>query len=220
MGLENINDRPIQPDPMIDREVAPGTEDTVEEQVEIDFEGARSNMEEMLQMNYGVIHELLGQIAAINPFRPDAALAKQPDIAAIDASKEAQATPVAPVGKSSASAYIAGLQYVNDALGNHDMKLQQVFDRMELSRSGRKPDLHNHGVEYNQLMSIVNQAQTRLYQLETMLPESLPENSGLSLRELMPEFGDALQQYDASFQQMLGLVQEEIRQSKLAAKSK
>ena len=220
MGLDNVNDRPVQPDPLIDREVAPGTEDIVEEQVEVDFEGARSHMEEMLQMNYGVIHELLGQIGAINPFRPDTALAKQPDVAAIDASNETQAAPVAPVGKSSAAAYIAGLQHVNDVLGNHDMKLQQVFDQMELSRSGRKPDLFNHGVEYNQLMTIVNQAQTRLYQLESMLPESLPENTGLSLKELMPEFSDALQQYDASFQQMLATVQEEIRHSKLANKSK
>ena len=97
MGLDNINDRPAQPDPLIDREVAPGAEDIVEEQVEVNFEGARSNLEEMLQMNYGVIHELLGQIGAINPFRPDAALAKQPDIAAIDASNEAKAAPVAPV---------------------------------------------------------------------------------------------------------------------------
>ena len=220
MGLDNVNDRPIQPNPLIDREVAPGAEDIVEEQVEISFEGARSLMEEMLQMNYGVIHELLGQIGAINPFRPDAALAKQPDIAAIDASNEAQAAPVAPVGKSSAAAYIAGLQHVNDALGNHDMKLQQVFDRMELSRSGRKPDLHNHGVEYEQLMTIVNQAQTRLDQLKARLPESLPDNTGLSLKELMPEFSEVLLQYDASFRQMQATVQEEIRQSKQAGKSK
>ena len=219
MGLDNINDRPVQPDPRIDREVAPGTEDIVEEQVEVNFEGARSNLEEMLQMNYGVIHELLGQIGAINPFRPDTALAKQPDVAAIDASNEAKAAPVAPVGKSSAAAYIAGLQHVNDVLSNHDMKLQQVFDQMELSRSGRKPDLYNHGVEYEKLMTIVNQAQTRRHQLETMVPESLPENTGYSMKELMPEFSDALKQYDASFQQMLATVQEEIRQSKLAAKS-
>ena len=219
MGLDNINDRPAQPDPRIDREVAPGTEDIVEEQVEVNFEGARSNLEEMLQMNYGVIHELLGQIGAINPFRPDTALAKQPDVAAIDASNEAKAAPVAPVGKSSAAAYIAGLQHVNDVLSNHDMKLQQVFDQMELSRSGRKPDLYNHGVEYEKLMTIVNQAQTRLHLLEPMVPESLPENTGYSMNELMPEFSDALKQYDASFQQMLATVQEEIRQSKLAAKS-
>ena len=214
MALDNVNDRPVQPDPLIDRELAPGTEDVVEEQVKTDFESARSYMEDMLQMNYGIIHELLGQIAAINPFRPDAALAKQPDIAAIDASNEAQAAPVAPVGKSSAAAYIAGLKHVNDALGNHDMKLQQVFDQMALSRSGRKPDLHNHGAEYGKIMTIVNQAQTRLQQLETMLPESLPENTGVSLRELMPEFAEALLQYDAGFQQMLATIQEEIRQSK------
>ena len=99
------------------------------------------------------------------------------------------------------------------------MKLQQVFDQMELSRSGRKPDLYNHGVEYEKLMTIVNQAQTRLHQLEPLLPETLPDNTGYSLKELMPEFSEALKQYDASFQQMLATVQEEIRQSKLAAKS-
>lgn len=213
MGLDNVNDRPVQPDPLIDREVAPGAEDIVEEQVEVTFENARSHMEEMLQMNYGILHELLGQIAAINPFRPDAALAKQPDIAAIDASNEAQAAPVAPVGKSGAAAYIAGLHHVNNMLGNHDMKLQQVFDQMALSRSGRKPDLYNHGIEYEKLMTIVNQAQTRLQHLETMLPESLPEQTGLSLKELMPEFSEALMQYDASFQQILAMIQAEIRQS-------
>ena len=220
MGLDNVNDRPVQPDPLIDRELAPGTEDIVEEQVEIHFESARSHMEAMLQMNYGVIHELLGQIGAINPFRPDAALAKQPDIAAIDASDDVKTAPVAPVGKSSAAAYIAGLQHINDVLANHDMKLQQVFDQLALSRSGRKPDLYNHGIEYEKLMTIVNQAQTRLHQLENNLPESLPENTGYSLRELMPEFSEALLQYDANFQQMLAMVEEEIRQGKLAARSK
>ena len=165
MGPDNINDRPVQPDPLMDRHVAPGVEDIVEEQVGISFESARSNMEDMLQMNYGVIHELLGQIAAISPFRPDSAYTKQPDVAAADASNDVQSAPVAPVGKSAAAAYISGLQQVNSALGNHDMQLQKVFDQMALSRSGRKPDLHNHGVEYEKLMTIINQAQTRLDQL-------------------------------------------------------
>ena len=212
MGLDNVNDRPAQPDPHIDRELAPGADDVVETEVQVSFENARSNMEEMLQMNYGVIHELLGQIAAINPFRPDSAQGKQPGVAAIDASDASQSAPVAPVGKASASAYIAGLQHVNDALANHDMKLQQVFDQLALSRSGRKPDLQNHGVEYEKLMTIIHQAETRLHQLLPLFPETLPNNTGNTLRELMPEFSDGLKQYDASFQQILGTVQEEIRQ--------
>lgn len=213
MGLDSINNRPAQPNPLLDREVAPGAEDIVEEQIEVSFEDARSNMEAMLQMNYGVIHELLGQIAAVSPFRSDSAHGKQPDAAAIDASNDVQSAPVAPVGKSAAAAYNAGLQHVNSALGNHDMQLQKVFDQMALSRSGRKPDLHNHGIEYEQLMTIVNQAQTRLNQLEKMLPESLPGNTGQSLRELMPEFSEALLQYDASFQQIQAMIQENIRQT-------
>ena len=218
MGLENINDRPVQPNPLIDREVAPGTEDMVEVETQTTFDNARSYMEEMLEMNYGVIHELLGQIAAINPFRLDMVQGKQPNVAAIDASNETQSAPIAPVGKASASAYIAGLQHVSDVLSNHDMKLQQVFDQLALSRSGRKPDLFNHGVEYEKLMTMVHQAETRLHQMNSYLPETLPENTGLSLRALMPEFSEGLNPYDASFKHILAAVQEEIRQTKQTAK--
>ncbi|OED40491.1 hypothetical protein ACH42_16520 [Endozoicomonas sp. (ex Bugula neritina AB1)] len=214
MGLDNINDRPVQPDPFIDRETAPSVEDKVEQETQITFENARSYMEDMLEMNYGVIHELLGQIAAISPFRLDMVQGKQPDVAASDASNDVQTTPIAPVGKASASAYIAGLQHVSNILANHDMKLQQVFDRLELSRSGRKPDLFNHGVEYEKLMTMVRQSETRLYQLASHMPETLPDNTGLSLKELMPEFSEDLYHYDSSFQYTLAVVLEEIRQAK------
>ena len=218
MGLENINDRPVQPNPHIDREVSPGAEDKVEVENQITFDNARSYMEEMLEMNYGVINELMGQIAAINPFRLDMVQGKQPEVAAIDASNDAKSAPIPPVGKASASAYMAGLQHVSDILSNHDMKLQQVFDQMELSRSGRKPDLFNHGVEYEKIMTMVNQATTRLHQLDSHLPETLPENTGLSLKELMPEFTEGLNQYDASFRHLLAAVQEEMRQAKQGTK--
>lgn len=214
MGLDNINDRPVQPNPLIDRELAPGAEDVTETQVQVDFENARSHMEEMLQMNYGVIHELLGQIGAINPFRPDSAQGKQPDVAAVDASDSVQSAPVAPVGKASASAYIAGLQHINDALANHDMEIQQVFDQLALSRSGRKPDLINQGIEYEQLLSIVRQTEYRLSELKAELPETLPNNSSYSLQELLPEFSENLKHYHASFNQLQAMVQELIRQAK------
>lgn len=214
MGLENINDRPKQPNPLMDRELAPGTEDSVEAETQTTFNHARSYMEEMLEMNYGVIHELLGQIVAISPFRPDIAQGKQPDVAAKDTSDEINSAPVAPVGKASASAYIAGLQHVSSLLSDHDMKLQQVFDQLALSRSGRKPDLFNHGVEYEKLMLMVRQAETRLHQLGHDLPESLPENTGYSLKALMPEFTEGLIHYDASFQHLLAAVLEDIQKAK------
>lgn len=216
MSLEEINNRPVKPNPFQDPELAPSTQEVVEQKVEVNFTEARSHMEEMLQMNYGVVHELLGQIAAINPFRPDSALGKQPEIAATEASKSVQSAPVAPVGKASASAYMAGLQHINDALTNHDMKLQQVFDQLALSRSGRKPDLFNHGVEYERLMSFIHQAEVRLHHLESLVPETLPENTGLSLKALMPEFSEGIRQYDAGFQQLLMAVREKIDQAEKA----
>ena len=219
MGLDNINDRPVQPNPLIDREVAPGTEDLAEVETQTTFENSRSYMEEMLEMNYGVIQELLGQIAAINPFRLDMVQGKQPDIAAAEIGDDIKSAPVAPVGKSSAAAYINGLQQVNNVFSNHDMKLQQVFDQMALSRSGRKPDLYNHGVEYNKLLTMVRQAEMRLHQLDSYLPETLPKHTGQTLQDLMPEFTQALYQYDASLQLMFASVLEEIQQSKIRAKA-
>ncbi len=219
MGLDNINDRQVEPNPLADREVSPGAVDIAESQVEISFETARSNMEEMLTMNYGVIQELLGQIVVINPFRPDMSQSKQPDIATIDAVNEVKSTPIAPTGKSSSSAYISGLQHINDVLSNHDMQLQQVFDRMELSRSGRKPVLHDQGIEYERLMTFINQAETRLYMLGNLFPETLPDNllaqNGITLQALMPEFSDSLKQYDASLQQILAAIQYDIQQAEI-----
>ncbi len=220
MGLDNINDRPAQPDPHIDRELAPGAEDKVETENQTSFENARSHMEEMLQMNFGVINELLGQIVAVNPFRLDMVQGKQPELAAIDASNEPKGTPVAPVGKASASAYISGLQHINDALTTHNAQVQQAFDALALSRSGRKPDLFNHGVEYEKLMTMVNQAQSRLHQLGNLLPETLPENTGSNLNELMPEFSEKLVQYDGSFQYLQVAVNANLQEAMKAAKQR
>ncbi|MGI9273411.1 MAG: hypothetical protein ACR2PT_00950 [Endozoicomonas sp.] len=217
MAVENINDRPrpIQPDPRQDTEIAPGAADMTEEKVEITFESVRSDLEEMLQFNYGVVGELLGQIAAVNPFRADMAQGKQPVVAAQEAADAPNAEAVAPVGSPSASSYTSGLKQVESLLANHDIQLQQMFDALALSRSGRKPDMQNHGLEYDRLQSMVNQSQERMHQTLNQLPETLPNSSG-PLNSLLPEFSDKLQQYDSGFRQLLG----EIRQGLLQARSR
>ena len=217
MAVENINDRPrpVQPDPKQDTEIAPGTADMTEEKVKVSFESVRSDLEEMLQFNYGVVGELLGQIAAVNPFRADMALGKQPVVAAQEAADAPNSETVAPVGSPSASAYSSGLKQVESLLANHDIELQQVFDSLALSRSGRKPDMQNHGLEYDRLQSMVNQSEERMNQTLNQLPETLPESSA-PLKSLLPEFSDKLQQYDSGFRQLLG----EVRQGLLQARSR
>jgi hypothetical protein len=210
MSIEDINQKPIPPAPRQDPERSVSSQQVTEEEVETTIEDLQSHMEEMLQFNYAVVHELLGQIAAISPYRPDMALGKQPDIAATEASDAAKSIPIAPVGEASASAYKAGLQHVEGMMGDQDLKLQQMFDMLALSRSGRKPDMENQGLEYERLKSIIIQAEGRMHQMQSQLPETLPEGFANQLREMLPEFIDKLQQYDGSFREALSEVRKEI----------
>ncbi|KEQ19125.1 hypothetical protein [Endozoicomonas numazuensis] len=211
MAIEDINNRPVQPSSVKqDPELGVSGEQQVEEEVESTFEDLKSNMEEMLQFNYAIIHELLGQIAAISPYRADMAQGKQPEVAAIEASDSAKATPVAPVGEASASAYLAGLQHIEGMMGNHDIKLQEMFDKLALSRSGRKSDLKNQGLEFERLKSIIIQAEGRMNQTLSQMPETLPEHTGRMMKDMLPEFIEKLQKYDGSFREALTEVREEI----------
>lgn len=215
MAIEDINNRPTPSSPKQDPELAPSSQQTTEVEVKTTFQSLKSHMEDMLQFNYNVVQELLGQIAAVSPHRLDMVQGKQPEVASIEASQDTNATPVAPVGKASAKAYEAGLQHIDNQMGEHDMKLQQMYDMLALSRSGRKEDPHNHGLEFDQLKSVMNQAESRMYQMQSTLPETLPDTSA-PLREMLPEFVDKLQQYDGSFRQARGMVRQEINSTKPA----
>lgn len=211
MAIEDINNRPMTPSaPRQDPELGLSGEQQVEEQVSFTFKDLKSNMEEMLQFNYAIIHELLGQIAAISPYRADMAQGKQPEVASKDASDAVKATPVAPVGEASASAYLAGLQHIEGMMGNHDIKLQAMLDKLALSRSGRKTDLENQGLEFERLKSIIIQAEGRMNQVLSQMPETLPEHPDHLLKDMLPEMIEKLQQYDGSFREALTEVREEI----------
>ena len=210
MSIDNINDRPKPVDPRQDPLVAPSQQDQVDQEIETTFESLRSDLEDMLQFNFAVIKELLGQIGAINPFRPDSAFGKQPDVAAIDATNDNQSAAIAPVGAASAEAYVAGLQHIEAGMGAQDLKMQALYDKMALSRSGRKPDLTNQASEFERLKSVVIQAEGRMNQTLAQLPESLPNIRGESVTSLMPEFIDALNGFDDSFRHALEAVRHEI----------
>ena len=151
MSIENINDRPKPADPRQDTQVAPGLQDKVEEDIAQTFESARSQFEDMLQFNFGVIKELLDNIAAIHPHRPDMALGKQPELAAIDADNDTKQVAVAPVGDSSSESEVKGLKQIEGMMSAQDIKLQELYDKLTLSRSGRKPDLSSQGRECKNL---------------------------------------------------------------------
>ena len=210
MSIDSINDRPKPVDPQQDPQVAPGQLDQVEQEIETTFESLRSDLEEMLQFNFAVIKELLGQIGAINPFRPDSAFGKQPDVATIDAANDQNSAAIAPVGAASAEAYVAGLQHIEGRMGAQDLKMQALYDKMALSRSGHKPELTNQGSEFERLKTIMIQAEGRMNQALAQLPETLPETTGSSVTSLMPEFVDALNSFDNSFRHALEAVRHEI----------
>ncbi|WP_257280227.1 MULTISPECIES: hypothetical protein [unclassified Endozoicomonas] len=211
MAIEDINNRPTPPSaPRQDPELGLSAQQQVEEEVKLTFKDLKSHMEEMLQFNYTIIHELLGQIAAISPYRADMTQGKQPEVALIEASDAVRATPVAPVGEASAAAYLAGLQHIEGMMGNHDIKLQAMLDKLALSRSGRKTDLENQGLEFERLKSIIIQAEGRMNQILSQMPETLPEHPGLVLKDMLPEVIEKLQQYDGSFREALTKVREEI----------
>ena len=104
-------------------------------------------------------------------------------------------------------------------MAEYDTRLQQVFDAMALSRSGRKPELNNMGVEYERLMTFVRQTEYHLTQAIKLIPESLPENTGHTINQLMPEFSAALIQYDNDFRHIFTLLEGELQKAEIARKS-
>ncbi|UYM17404.1 hypothetical protein [Endozoicomonas euniceicola] len=210
MSIENISDRPKPAEPGQDTQVALGLQDKVEEDIAQTFASARSQFEDMLQFNFGVIKELLDNIAAIHPHRPDMALGKQPELAAIDANNETKQVAVAPVGDSSSENVVKGLKQVEGMMSAQDIKLQELYDKLTLSRSGRKPDLSNQGREFERLKSIIIQTEGRMNQALSSLPETLPTIPGETITSIMPEFVDALNGFDDSFRTALEAVRHEI----------
>ena len=210
MGIDNINDRPKPVIPRQDTEIAPGQQDKVEEEIGQTFDSVRSHLEEMLQFNFGVIKELLDHIAAIHPHRPDMALGKQPEIASIDAANESKRAAVAPIDGTGSEGIAPALLRIEGMMEAQDLKLQELYDKLSLTRSGRKPELLNQGREFEQLKAIINQAEGRMNQALSRLPETLPLITGESLSTLMPEFISALNQFDDSFQAALTTVRHEI----------
>ena len=188
MSVQNVNERVISASPISDPTVAPSTDAVVDASNKVTFEKARSSMEEMLKMNFGVIQELLGQIVAVNPFRPDMAQGKQPDVAAAEASDEVNSAPVAPVGSSSAAAYIAGLKHLDSLLSGHNTKIQKVMDQLALSAPDRTSQPNSQGVEYEALLGVLRQAETRLQHLNHHMPASTPDSGEFNAQEWAPEF--------------------------------
>ena len=212
MSIEDINNRPQKPETGLDPEVGLSTQDASEQEVEITFEELRSYVEEMLQFNYGAVHELMAQIAAVAPVRPDTFQGKQPDVAAIDAVNQANTQGIAPVGAAGSSEFSDKLRMVEGMMGDHDLELQQLFDMLALSRSGRKPDPDSLGLEYERLMSIIIQAEGRKNQALSQMPETMPHYSPQSSHEQLPEFISSLQRYDASFREVLMEIRTKINQ--------
>lgn len=75
------------------------------------------------------------------------------------------------------------------------------------------------GVEYERLMTFVRQTEYHLTQAIKLIPESLPENTGHSINQLMPEFSSALVAYNNEFQHIFSLLEGELRQAEIARKS-
>ncbi len=213
MSIEDFNNRPQRPESGLDPELGRSTQDASEQEVEITFEELRSHVEEMLQFNYGTVNELMAQIAAIAPMRPDTFQGKQPDIAAIDAINESRSQAVAPVGAAGSSEFTDKLKFIGGAMGDHDLQIQQLFDMLALSRSGRKPDPESLGIEYERLMSIMIQAEGRKNQVLSQMPETLPNYSQQSVQQQLPEFVSSLQKYDASFREALIEIRTKMNQS-------
>ena len=204
---------------MHDPEVGPSIQADVEDKSERDYNDTLVALPKMLEMDFNKVENLLANIAATNPFRPDAAFGKQPDVAAIDASSDLQSTPVAPVEGGADGSYVHKLKEVNNMLAGYDIKLQQASMKLPLSRSGPKPDLYNIGIEYEQLMTFVRQTEYHMSETIKLIPETLPENTGEPIAKLMPEFSLSLAKFDIEFQQIYDAVQHEIEQAELALKS-
>ena len=215
---DQIKNRPMQPDPIKDPEFGPSVQAAAQSNNETDYTSLVNELPKMLEMDFNKLENLLTNLAATNPFRPDMALGKQPELSVIDASQDSQSGPVTPVGAVDAS-HVANLRQVNNAMAQYDTRLQQVFDAMALSRSGRKPELSNMGIEYERLMTFVRQTEYHLTQAIKLIPESLPENTGQSISQLMPEFSSALIQYDNDFRHIFTLLEGELQKAEIARKS-
>ncbi|MBO9481972.1 MULTISPECIES: hypothetical protein [Gammaproteobacteria] len=215
---DQINNRPFQPDPVKDPQIGPSVQAAAEDKVETSYTNQLTELPKMLEMDFDKVENLLANLSAANPFRPDMALGKQPEVAVIDASNSVQEAPVAPVGAAVDASQVSQLKQVNAALAEYDVRLQQVFDAMALSRSGVKPDLQNMGTEYERLMTFVRQTEYHLTQAIKLIPETLPENTGESMAQLMPEFSQSLVRYDSEFQQIFGAIQHELKQAEIASK--
>lgn len=216
---EQINNRPAQPDPLKDPEIGPSVQATVEDKVETSFTNTLVELPKMLEMDFNKVENLLVNLSATNPFRPDMAMGKQPEIAAIDASRDVQSAPVAPVGATASGSYVSNLKHINVVLTEYDSRIQQVFDQLALSRSGRKPDLFNLGIEYERVLTFTRQTETHMLQMLRLIPETLPDNTGQPITKLIPEFTESLVRYDSEFQQIFGVLQHELKQAEIASKS-
>ncbi|WP_257265984.1 hypothetical protein [Endozoicomonas sp. ONNA2] len=215
---DQINNRPFQPDPIKDPQIGPSVQADTEAKEETSYTSQLAEIPKMLEMDFDKVENVLANLAATNPFRPDTAFGKQPEVAVIDASDSVQSAPVAPVGAATAASQVSQLRQVNTALAEYDGRLQQVFDAMALSRSGSKPEPHNMGTEYESLMTFVRQTEYHLTKAIKQIPETLPENTGESMAQLMPEFSQSLVRYDSEFQQIYGAIQHELKQAEIASK--
>lgn len=219
-SLDNINNRPIQPDPRNDPELGASTSAVSEQNTEIDFTQAVSKIKDLMELDPHTVETLLANLSATNPHRPDMAFGKQPDVAAIDQHNQTQSAAVPPAEAKIAGSYGGHLAHINSVFAEHDAKLGQIFDALALSRSGRKPELFNQGADYERLMAFNRQVEAHRLQTLTLLPETLPSNTGQPLKELMPEFAERLVQYDREFKLLYAAVEKEQQQAKIAAKAR
>ena len=218
-SIDHLNNRASQPDPLKDPELGPSLEATVKENDEQTFTNTLSELPKMLELDFNKVENLMVNLSATNPFRPDMVFGKQAGIAAIDASEDVQFAPVAPVGPTATGSYLDNLRQVNHTLASYDARLQQVFDAMALSRSARKPELANMGVEYERLMTFTRQTSYHFQQTIKLIPETLPENVNTPIAQLMPEFSEKLIQADNEFQLIYRTVQLELKQAEIAFRS-
>ncbi|MRI33474.1 hypothetical protein EOPP23_10805 [Endozoicomonas sp. OPT23] len=212
MSIEDINNRPQRPETGLDPELGRSTQDSSEQEVDITFEELRSYVEEMLQFNYGSVHELMAQVAAVAPVRPDTYQGKQPDVAAIDAVNQNNTQGIAPVEATGSVEASNKLRLVEGMMGEQDLQLQQIFDALALSRAGRKPDPDSLGIEYERLTSIMIQAEGRKNQILSQLPETLPHYTQHTAQQQLPELITSLQKYDASFREALMEIRTKLNQ--------
>ena len=219
-SIDHLNNRAVQPNPLKDPELGASLQATAKENEEQAFARILVELPKTLELDFNKVENLMVNLSATHPFRPDTALGKQPELATIEASNDVQSAPVAPVGPAAAGTYVDNLRQVNQILASYDTRLQQVFDNMALSRSARKPELANMGVEYERLMTFTRQTSYRFQQAIELIPETLPKNTNTPIARLMPEFSAKLIQADSEFQLIYHAVQQELKQAGIALRSR